>query len=65
MLNIPGLDEKIAEKLYKEGFTSVSTIASADTAMLTSIEGVDEKTATDWIEAAGKMISDEANMKSA
>ena len=65
LLSIPGLSEKIAEKLYKEGFKSVSTIASADPVMLTSIEGIDETTAVHWIEAAGKIIAEEANIKSA
>ncbi len=65
LLNIPGVNEKIAEKLFKEGFKSVSTIASADPVMLTSIEGIDEATAVNWIEAAGKIIAEEATVKSA
>ena len=65
LLNIPGMNEKLAEKLFKEGFKSISTIASADPAMLTSIEGIDEKDAAGWIEAAGRIIADEANVKSA
>ncbi len=65
LLSIPGLDEQVAEKLFKEGFKSISTIASADPGMLTSIEGVDEQTAVNWIEAAGKIIADEAGVKSA
>ena len=63
LLNIPGLNEKIAEKLYKEGFKSVSTIASADPSMLASIDEIDEETAVNWIEAAGKIIAEEANVK--
>ena len=63
LMNIPGLDEKIAEKLYKEGFKSVSTIASADPSMLASIDEIDEETAVNWIEAAGKIIAEEANVK--
>jgi transcription termination/antitermination protein NusA len=65
LLSIPGVSEKIAEKLFKEGFKSVSTIASADPVMLTSIEGIDEATAVHWIEAAGKIIAEEASIKSA
>lgn len=65
LMNIPGVNEKTAEKLFKEGFKSVSTIASADPGMLTSIEGIDEETAAGWIDAAGKIIAEEADVKSA
>lgn len=65
LMNIPGVDEKTAEKLFKEGFKSVSTIASADPGMLTAVEGIDEETAVRWIDAAGKIIAEEADVKSA
>jgi ERCC4-type nuclease len=60
LLKIPGMAEETAERLYKEGFKSVSTIASADSQMLAAIPGIDEQTALAWIEEAGKIIAEEA-----
>ncbi|MFB3924665.1 MAG: transcription termination factor NusA [Syntrophales bacterium] len=65
LTHIPGVSEIVAEKLFKEGFKSVSTIASADPGMLTSASGIDEETASKWIEEAGKIIAEEAVAKNA
>ena len=52
-------EESLAERLFKEGFKSISTIASADTGSLTAIPGVDEKAAQTWIDEAGRILAGE------
>jgi N utilization substance protein A len=59
LLKIPGMAEETAERLYREGFKSISTIASADSQMLAAIPGIDEQTALAWIEEAGKIMAEE------
>jgi N utilization substance protein A len=65
LMKIPGMAEETAERLYKEGFKSISIVASADLQMLMAVPGVDEKTAAAWIEEAGKMIAEEAGGETA
>ncbi len=60
LMKLPGMDEALAEKLFKEGFKSISNIASADTETLASIPGVGKKAAQEWIEEAGKMAAEAA-----
>ena len=65
LMSIPEMSEEMADKLFKEGFKSVSTIASAVPGMLTAIDGIDETTAQAWIDAAGRLIAEEATTKGA
>lgn len=66
LIKIPGIGDTMAEKLYNEGFKSVGMIATAEPEMLSAIQGVGEKSATQWIEAAVKIIEEEtAEQKSA
>jgi N utilization substance protein A len=59
LMKIPGIGEATAERLFDGGFKSIAMIAAADSDMLSSIQGVSEKSASQWIEAAGKMIDQE------
>jgi N utilization substance protein A len=60
LMKIPGIGETTAERLFSEGFKSIAMIATADPEMLSSIQGVGEKSASQWIEAAVKIIDQEA-----
>jgi N utilization substance protein A len=59
LIKIPGIGEAMAERLYNEGFKSIAMIATTDTEMLSAIQGVGEKSASQWIEAAVKIIDEE------
>jgi hypothetical protein len=51
------------EKLYNEGLKSIAMISAAEPEMLSAIQGVGEKSATQWIEAAIKIIDEETAEK--
>jgi N utilization substance protein A len=59
LMKLPGVDESLAERLFKEGFKSISTIASADAGALSAVPGVDEKAAQSWIDEAGRILAGE------
>jgi N utilization substance protein A len=59
LIKIPGIGNAMAEKLYNEGFKSIAMIATAEPEMLSAIQGVGEKSASHWIEAAVKIINEE------
>ncbi len=59
LLKIPGIDEATAEQLFSQGLKSIAAIATADSASLSSIPGIDGQRAADWIEEAGRIISQE------
>ncbi len=59
LMKIPGVGEATAERLFGEGFKSIAMIAAADPDMLSSVQGVGEKSASQWIEAAGQIIEQE------
>ncbi|HPL63624.1 MAG: transcription termination factor NusA [Syntrophales bacterium] len=63
LLRIPGISESKAETLFAGGFKSISTIASAEPAMLTTLVDENEETVLQWIDEAGKIISEEAGGK--
>jgi N utilization substance protein A len=63
LMKIPGIGEATAERLFNGGIKSITTIATADPEMLASIPGVGEKSASLWIEAAGKLIEQEMGGK--
>jgi N utilization substance protein A len=60
LMKIPGVGEATAERLFDEGFKSIAMVAAADPEMLSSIQGVGEKSAFQWIEAAGQIIEQES-----
>jgi len=59
LLKIPGMEEATAERLFNKGLKSVAMVAAADPEMLSAIPGVEERTATLWIEEAGRIIDEE------
>jgi Holliday junction resolvasome RuvABC DNA-binding subunit len=61
-MKIHGIGEAMAEKLYNEGFKSVAMIATTDPETLSMIQGVGEKSASQWIEAAVRIIDEETNV---
>ena len=56
LMQIPGVGKVIAERLFKEGFENVETIASAKTDTLSLISGIGEKAASTWIERAKEIV---------
>ena len=59
LMRVTGIGEHTAELLYREGFKSLSLLASAEPEMLATIKGVSEDKARAWIREAGEMIADE------
>jgi len=64
LLSIPGVGERTAQLLFGEGIKSVTSVASADTEMLSSIKGISEKKAIALIEGAKQAINIELEEKS-
>ena len=60
---ITGIGPAMAEKLFNKGIKSIAMIAAAEPEMLSSIPGVGETMAKQWIEDAGKILDKEANSK--
>ena len=60
LMNIPGIGEVTAERLYNEGLKSVAMIAATDVETLSAIPGIGEKTASQWIDAAVKIMEQKA-----
>ncbi|HPK52944.1 MAG TPA: transcription termination factor NusA [Smithellaceae bacterium] len=58
---ITGIGPAMAEKLFSKGIKSIAMIAAAEPETLSSIPGVSEKIAQQWIEDAGKVLDEEAN----
>ncbi|MBP1721073.1 MAG: transcription elongation factor, partial [Deltaproteobacteria bacterium] len=65
LLKIPGLQEADAELLFKEGYKSISAVATADPEMLKAIPGVDEQKVTEWVAKAEQILSQQANRNNA
>jgi len=57
---IAGIGPAIAEKLFSKGIKSIAMLATAEPELLSSIPGVGEKMAEQWIEQAGKILDAEA-----
>ncbi len=49
----------MAEKLFSKGIKSVAMIAATEPELLSQIPGIGEKKAQEWIETAGKILSEE------
>jgi transcription termination/antitermination protein NusA len=58
---ITGIGPAMAEKLFGKGIKSIAMIAAVEPEALSSIPGVGEKTALQWIEEAGKILDEEAS----
>lgn len=63
LLSIPGVGERTAQLLFDEKIKSVTSVASADTEMLSSIKGISEKKAVALIEGAKQVINLELEEK--
>jgi transcription termination/antitermination protein NusA len=57
---ITGIGPAMAEKLFSNGIKSIAMIATVETEVLSSIPGVSEKIAQQWIEEAGRILDAEA-----
>jgi N utilization substance protein A len=61
---IAGIDPAMAEKIFNKGIKSISMLAAADLELLSSIPGVSETMAKQWIEDAGKILDREVSSMS-
>jgi N utilization substance protein A len=59
LTKITGVGPAMAEKLFGKGIKSVAMIAATEPELLSQIPGIGEKKAQEWIETAGKILSDE------
>ncbi len=59
LTKISGIGPAMAEKLFSKGIKSIAMIAVTEPELLSQIPGIGEKTAQQWIETAGKILSDE------
>lgn len=60
LTKLTGVGPAMAEKLFNKGVKSIAMVAAAEPELLSSIPGVGEKKARQWIEAAGKILDEEA-----
>ncbi len=60
LTKIAGIGPAIAEKLVSKGIKSIAMLAVAEPEVLSSIPGISEKAAQQWIETAGKILIEEA-----
>ncbi|KUG21594.1 transcription termination protein nusa [hydrocarbon metagenome] len=60
LTKITGIGPAIAEKLVGKGIKSIAMLAVAEPEILSSIPGISEKAAQQWIETAGKILIEEA-----
>ena len=51
--SIPGMEPAMAESIFNKGIKSIAMLAAAEPEVLSSIPGVSEATAKQWIEDAG------------
>jgi len=59
LTKLAGIGPAMAEKLFSKGIKSLAMVAATEPEKLSEIPGVGEKTAQQWIEDAGKILSDE------
>jgi len=57
--SIPGMEPAMAESIFNKGIKSIAMLAAAEPEVLSSIPGVSEATAKQWIEDAGKILDEE------
>jgi N utilization substance protein A len=61
LMRVPGIGPAMAEKLFAQGIKSVAMLAVMETEALSAIPGVGEKTATEWIAEAIRLLNEETN----
>jgi transcription termination/antitermination protein NusA len=61
---ITGIGPAMAENIFNKGIKSISMLAATDPEILSSIPGVSETMAKQWIEDAGKILDKEVNSMS-
>jgi N utilization substance protein A len=59
LTKLTGVGPAMAQKLMDKGIKSIAMVAATEPELLSSIPGVGEKTALQWIEAAGKILDEE------
>lgn len=59
LTKITGVGPAMAEKLFSKGIKSIAMVAATEPELLSQIPGIGEKTAQQWIETAGKILSEE------
>lgn len=60
LTKITGIGPAMAEKLFSKGIKSIAMLAVAEPEILSSIPGISEKAAQQWIETAGQILIEEA-----
>ncbi|MFZ3055692.1 MAG: transcription termination factor NusA [Smithella sp.] len=60
LTKITGIGPSMAEKLFSKGIKSIAMLAVAEPDILSSIPGISEKAAQQWIETAGQILIEEA-----
>jgi N utilization substance protein A len=63
LMKIPGIEEAMAEKLFKTGLKSVAMLAAADAEQLAKLPGVGDTAAEAWIKEAEIVIDRETGGK--
>ncbi|MBP7340833.1 MAG: transcription termination factor NusA [Smithellaceae bacterium] len=63
LTRIPGIGPAMAEKLSDQGIRSIAMLAAMEPETLSAIPGVGEKTATEWIAQAIKLLDEETSEK--
>jgi N utilization substance protein A len=61
LMKIPGIGPAMAEKLFAQGIKSIAMLAAMEPEALSAIPGVGEKTSTEWIAEAIRLIDEETN----
>jgi len=60
LTKITGIGPAMAEKLFSKGIKSIAMLAVAEPEILSSIPGISDKAAQQWIETAGQILIEEA-----
>ena len=61
LTKIPGIGPAMAEKLFAQGIKSIAMLAAMEPEALSEIPGVGEKTSTEWIEEAIRLLDEETS----
>jgi len=61
LTRIPGIGPAMAEKLVDQGIKSIAMLAAMEPETLSAIPGVGEKTSTEWIEEAIRLLDEETS----
>lgn len=63
LMRLPGMEERVAEQLWQDGFKTVAMIATSDLEMLTSATGISKELAQKWVQEAVRLIDEETAAK--